>query len=110
MKNENQHYRQGDVLITRIPSLPKKLTEVTRIDGRLILAHGSATGHSHAIASRRCDLFSSAKEPGTLFLRVHGTKAEVTHDEHASITLPKGDYRVSRQREYSPDAIRQVQD
>jgi len=109
MNKNTQSYRQGDVLIESIPSLPKKLVKVARENGRLILAHGSATGHSHAIATPRCDLYTSAKEPGVMFLDIRA-KAELTHDEHSTIVLPKGVYRVSRQSEYSPEAIRQVQD
>jgi hypothetical protein len=36
--------------------------------------------------------------------------ATVTHEEHGPITLPRGTYRVWRQREYSPEAIRVVRD
>lgn len=36
--------------------------------------------------------------------------AQVVHDEHAPITLPPGNYRVVRQREYAPEQIRQVAD
>ena len=38
------------------------------------------------------------------------TGGAVTHEEHASIQLPKGNYRIVRQREYSPEAIRNVAD
>ena len=36
--------------------------------------------------------------------------AQVVHDEHATIALPPGKYRITRQREYSPEAIRNVAD
>ena len=36
--------------------------------------------------------------------------ATVTHDEHSLIDLPAGNYRITRQREYSPEAIRNVAD
>jgi hypothetical protein len=110
MNNKNQQYRQGDVLLECIPSLPKKLTKLARENGQLILAHGSATGHSHAVSTPRCDLHTSAAEPGVVFLEVRAAKAQLTHNEHATIVLPKGIYRVSRQSEYSPGAIRQMQD
>ena len=111
MKNEPKKlYRQGDVLIRRIDSLPGKLTKVARTGGRLVLAHGSATGHSHAVATKRCDLFTDPKKPGTMFLEVKAAKAELVHDEHTTITLTKGAYQVTRQREFSADAIRRVED
>jgi hypothetical protein len=35
---------------------------------------------------------------------------QVVHQEHATIELPAGNYRAIRQREYSPEAIRNVAD
>ncbi len=104
------HYRQGDVLIERIASLPTKLAPVARENGRVILAHGEITGHSHAIADENCDLFSSEKEVGVTFLEVRAAVAALVHDEHSTIELPTGNYRIVRQREYSPEAIRNVAD
>jgi hypothetical protein len=34
----------------------------------------------------------------------------VVHEEHAAIPLPKGWYRVIRQREYVPGSVRLVAD
>jgi hypothetical protein len=36
--------------------------------------------------------------------------AALAHDEHATIMLPPGNYRIVRQREYSPEEIRDVAD
>jgi hypothetical protein len=38
------------------------------------------------------------------------TQALLTHDEHAPIPLPAGAYRVVRQREYTPEQVRDVAD
>ena len=35
---------------------------------------------------------------------------EVVHEEHGTVILAPGDYRVTIQREYSPEAIRNVID
>lgn len=111
MKTKNQnHYRQGDVLIERIGSLPKKLKKLAREKGRVILAHGEVTGHAHAIADAHVDLFASEGEAGVTFLEVRDAVAALKHDEHSTIALPPGEYRVTRQREYSPEAIRNVTD
>lgn len=113
MKTKNSpqvHYRQGDVLIERIGSLPSKLKKVARENGRVILAHGEVTGHAHAIVDEHCDLFETAAEVGVTFLEVRDAVAALTHDEHSTIPLPPGNYRIVRQREYSPEAIRNVQD
>ena len=105
--NKNQ-FRQGDVLIERIRTIPK-LHPMPREDDRVILAHGEATGHAHAIADLGVEQYQSG-EPGVTFLEVAQAVAMLTHEEHATIELPRGHYRVRRQREYSPEAIRNVAD
>lgn len=104
------HFRQGDVLIERVGSLPAKLTKIAREGGRVILAHGEVTGHAHAITDEHVDLFSSAADAGVTFLEVREAVAALKHDEHSTIALPPGNYRVTRQREYTPEAIRNVAD
>lgn len=103
------HYRQGDVLVERIDALPANLKKLPRDGGRVILAHGEATGHAHAIMDAHADLYS-ATEPDVTYLEVRDAVAALTHDEHSTIPLAPGAYRVVRQREYSPEAIRHVAD
>jgi hypothetical protein len=104
-------YRQGDVLIRRVDSLPKGARDVTR-QGRIVLALGEATGHAHAIAegAAREFTFADATETVRRFLSVVSDKAEVRHEEHASIPLPSGIYEIILQREYSPGASHTVSD
>ncbi len=99
--------RQGDVFIEKIGSLPKGVQKFPRKNGRIILAEGEVTGHAHAIADESVVSFIDAE--GSLFLQVE-TETEVIHEEHATITLPPGIYKVVHQREYSPQEIRRVQD
>jgi len=103
-------YRQGDVLISRIRSIPAAATPVSR-DGRsrLILAEGEATGHAHAIDDVLAELFE-VRSNGELYLRVGTGGASLRHEEHATLVLPRGTYRVTHQREYTPEAIRRVMD
>lgn len=116
MKNKNNntsapaHYRQGDVLIERVGLLPKDAKKIARENGRVVLAHGEVTGHAHAITDKQCDLFASERNPGVTFLEIRDAVAALKHDEHATISLAPGTYRVTRQREYSPEAIRNVAD
>lgn len=110
MKNTKSHYRQGDVLVERIDSLPKNRKKLARESGRVVLAHGEATGHHHSLVDEHVDLFETADEAGVTFLEVREAMAALTHQEHATITLPPGNYRVTRQREYSPEEIRNVRD
>lgn len=102
--------RQGDVLVERIDSFPKKLKRLAREQGRVVLAHGEVTGHHHSLIEEHVDLFETAEEAGVTFLEVREAMAALTHQEHATIQLPPGNYRVTRQREYSPEAIRRVAD
>ena len=102
-------YRQGDVLIVPVKSLPKTLEPVDREQGRVVLAHGEVTGHAHAIKDRNAALFRDPKL-AAIFMHVSGDPVALEHEEHATITIPPGNYRVIRQREYSPEAIRNVAD
>lgn len=102
-------YRQGDVLITSITSLPKRLRPVPRDNGRVILAYGEVTGHAHAVVGDVELLESDVAEMEERFLRVE-REAQVVHDEHNTIHLPPGDYKIVRQREYTPEQIRNVAD
>lgn len=104
----NPHYRQGDVLIERVDSIPTNATVVPRDKGKVVLAYGEVTGHSHAIAVPKARLLRTADQ--ATYLEVKEALALLEHDEHAPIALPAGKYRVTIQREYSPEAIRNVQD
>jgi hypothetical protein len=99
-------YRQGDVLIQRVESIPNEAKPVARKAGKVVLAEGESTGHAHAIASRHASLLGHAGAFYLLLLR----RSVLRHEEHGPITLPPGAYRVLRQREYHPEEIRNVAD
>lgn len=102
--------RQGDVLIEAVDALPSELEAVKREGGRVILAHGELTGHAHAIKDKRATLFRDPKL-NEMFMLVDGDRpVALKHDEHDTIDVPPGRYKVTRQREYSPEAIRNVAD
>lgn len=108
MKAKPKHqFRQGDILVERVASLPEKLTPVKREGGRMILAHGEVTGHCHAVSGKGNLL---KQDEGVSYLKVAEALALLEHDEHSTVELPEGLYRVTRQREYSPEAIRNVAD
>lgn len=89
-------YRHGDVLVQLVDTMPAGVREART----LVLAHGEVTGHTHRIAETdgRAALFHD--DSGT-FLRLTAP-ATLVHEEHATIELPPGTYRVWRQREYVP--------
>jgi hypothetical protein len=104
-------FRQGDVLLRQVRQLPRKRQPVERVGGRIVLAEGEATGHAHAVLDERAELYEHSDRLEARFLRVLAEGGvSLTHDEHATITLPRGTYEVIRQREYEPGAVRPVSD
>ena len=99
-------YRQGDVLIRSVEAIPAKTTAVPREAGRVVLAHGEVTGHSHAIASKFAHLVAVGAQR---FLRAD-EPVVLRHEEHAEIKLPAGSYEITIQREWTPSEIRNVAD
>jgi hypothetical protein len=98
-------WRQGDVLIEAIHEIPRELKRIKR----LILAAGDSTAQRHQIKERGvAQLFQDNQ--GQLFLVVTAQQAVVVHPEHNPIVLPKGNYRVWRQREFNPVRPRTVVD
>lgn len=95
------HLRQGDVLLVAVPAIPQAARPVPRVGGRIVLAYGEATGHAHTIRAREATLLAVGDER---FLRV-AAPVELGHEEHASIAVPPGTYRVVIQREYVPRSI-----
>ena len=63
------------------------------------------TGHSHRVRDfQTANVFALGAE---MFIDVVADRAEVVHEEHGTIALNRGVYRVWRQREYDPWAAYQ---
>ena len=100
--------RQGDVLLVEIGELPDGLTVVPNDNGRVVLAYGEVTGHSHAIPmSRSATLYRD--ESDARFLHVTAP-VSLLHEEHAPVKLPAALYKVITPVEYSPQEIKKVMD
>jgi hypothetical protein len=103
---------QGDILIERVDDVP----EAGRVascanQGWVILAEGEATGHRHrlfgTVAMYR-DNALARDVPSDLYVghvRVSSPMARLEHEEHAAITLPRGIYRIRRQRHLEPTDV-----
>jgi hypothetical protein len=102
-------YRQGDVLIVPVKTVPDQLDPIERENGYVVIAHGEATGHAHVIKSEGAALFRDPKLMA-VFLNVAEEPVALEHEEHATIMLPPGNYRVVRQQEYTAEAIVHVRD
>lgn len=99
----NEQYRQGDVFVRRIQSIPAEARPSQRDQNRVILAYGEVTGHAHQIATPDAvgAVLLTVAESAT-FLRL-SKKAQLVHEEHAAIDLPAGEYEVILQREFVDD-------
>jgi hypothetical protein len=108
-----QVFRQGDVMLVRINALPVGAKKMRVGGDRIILALGEATGHHHSISKKKGRLYEvPGTQPGTqaTIVEVAAALAELEHQEHDALPLPRGFYRVELQREYHPEAIRRVAD
>jgi hypothetical protein len=93
--------RQGDVLVASAPKNLNPQTVISRDKGRVVLAYGEVTGHSHAIAERDAELYTLPNTDDR-FLRIMGTSGvALVHEEHSTIAIPPGEYLVRIQREYT---------
>ncbi len=97
-------YRQGDILLRKVGKIPEGAK--VKQSGHVVLAYGESTGHSHHIESQSALLL---EENGQNYLQLEQPET-LLHEEHAAQQLEGGKYIVIRQREYSPEAIRQVND
>lgn len=105
----NKQYRQGDVLIVKIDSLPEGTQQIKPDNGRTILAYGEVTGHAHAIDASVSRLFEVSGVEDKFLVVDEATS--VTHEEHSAIALEPGTYQVRIQREYDDmDEVRRVAD
>lgn len=97
-------WRHGDVLIASIDKLPEgAIRRPTSV-----LVRGEMTGHSHRI--EHAETAETFEHNGQLFLSVTAREAKLIHEEHKTIILPFGVYRVWQQREYIPGSVRPVID
>ncbi len=115
-------YRQGDVLIERIDEIPTTKDCTDRL-----LVRGEGRNHAHYIMGEGVSIGipedtenTSEREMVTHYLSIT-EEARLEHllidsemwtEEHDTIRIPPGTYKVIRQREYDPyaRAIRMVKD
>ena len=102
---------QGDLLITKIDSIPDDAV-LDSVKGDYVVAH-SETGHNHVMATEHCEFYKAANDPFVLFLVVKN-ETPIRHlrnfDTHKTINVPPGKYRVNRQREYISEGFRRAAD
>jgi len=102
-------YRQGDVLLIAVDAIDTKAPQTRDAKARIVLAYGEVTGHAHAIHDPEVTLYGTDLENRFLEILTEGG-AILSHEEHAPIHLPHGNYRVVRQREWTPKGARWIAD
>lgn len=108
-RTSHQH-RQGDVVLDPIDRLPAGLTRIQPRNGRLIVAEGEVTGHTHALVleADTAELWLDEKA-GAIYARIMAP-TPLTHEEHAVQTIQPGIYRYLPEVEYSPQELRRSTD
>ena len=107
-------FRHGDVYLLPVTGKPNKAKRLPRTARGVVLAEGEQTGHAHAIKDAEVWLWEA---DGRRYLQVPNRPslgslngAVLDHAEHGAMAIAPGFYSVILQREYHPDAIRQVVD
>ena len=103
-----QGYQQGDVLLTKVDSIPVGAVEVEPKRRGVVVAEGEATGHAHVMDPRTVTEF----EVGDMrFLEVRDT-TPMTHEEHDPQVVEPGVYEIGGvvEKDWLADAIRPVVD
>jgi hypothetical protein len=106
---------QGDVFFVKIDAveIPNDAKLLCPKSDHHIVAH-SETGHHHVVRADGTVFYEGPSDPFTCYLRIDGAFAEVVHqrpfDTHEPVRLGQGVWMVRRQREYTPDGFRRVED
>lgn len=102
-------YAQGDIILELVEDATPAAALPRDSDGAVVLARGELTGHRHAFYGSGVTLFRNdelARDlPPALYIghvKVNAPSADLQHEEHATISLPAGTYRVRRQQEWQP--------
>lgn len=103
---------QGDILIQPIDALPDGVRQTKAQGDWHVVAH-SETSHHHSVSARVARLMRG-DDPLVCYLVVDGPYADLVHQRqvnpHETVRLPTGCYKVTRQREFTPEGLRMVQD
>lgn len=107
--------QQDDVFVVHRVPMPARVGTAVGNRGRVVLAEGAASGHTHEVVAAATDhdgrpaaqLFEEID--GELYLLVERA-CVLTHEEHAPVAVAPGCYRVTIQGEYEPDGIRNALD
>lgn len=122
MKIATNAAAQGDCILRKVKAIPAGFTETKRKPGEQIIVTHSETGHHHVVNNDGVRLFEPSDRNGDNALVCYLQMGDVCdftlehlrpYDTHEAIQFkgqPGDVFEVRRQREYSPEGWRRVQD
>jgi len=115
MKTFKNFAAQGDIYIRRVEDgVPEGATKVDTENGYLIVTH-SETGHNHVMEAKngQVEMYNLPDDIMNCLLVVN-EPSMLEHlrgnDTHEPILFEAGTYQVRRQREYTPEGWKRVED
>ena len=112
MKTFENFCAQGDIYIARLEVLPADAV-LMPADGADVIVTHSETGHHHVMDAGTVEMYRLPDSIMDCLLVVHAPtplRHLRGHDTHEPVLFAPGVYRVRRQREYTPDGFRRVED
>ena len=116
-------YRHGDLLITKINAIPTLTFPIPKQKNRNfptgnIIAEGEISGHKHQLIGdgqvfvgmhyvnrprhpTTAFLMHSINDIDELYFKADGD-LEIVHEEHKTLEIPKGVYKVTKDRPFDP--------
>lgn len=101
------HFRQGDVLLIAIKSIPSTATKLPPARSIVLAVGEGGPGHRHEIIE--IDKVEAYKLAEGLYLDVK-VATQLIHPEHEQIALLPGSYQIIRQSEYFRKELVRVTD
>lgn len=105
-----QFKHQGDIPF--YPYNGKTKGKKIKHDGSIVLALGEKTGHKHIISVLDHNDLQAWKQLEGGWIITLKTEGQLTHNEHGTLTIAPGTYRIGQEREhdYFSEITRQVID
>lgn len=95
MTKKPRQYRHGDIFLIEIEDIPNDAVATSN----RVLAEGETTGHKHQLVGGNVTTFMNNGQSVAIEVL---DLTNLVHEEHKSITIPKGIYEVRRERDYNP--------
>lgn len=97
MSKTTEWYQQGDVIIEPAAELPSGAKKMPISAQGAVLIKSPVTNHAHVVD--KAGRVTLVEKDGTLYFK-NQRRAALTHEEHKTIMVPAGTWRVRGVREY----------